>query len=228
MIKLLKLWKKRRNKRIRKKTYKTQVILYRYKNIIMGLFQKLFKKSANIEVTSKMMPEEQFWQLIDDSLRNTSNEEQQEKFLIDKLEKLTPTEIIWFRLRTDYLLYNTYNLKMWCAAFIMNDWCSDDWFEYFRCWLISRWKETYYNALKDPDSLINEVIDWKEYYDFESFWYIALDAFERITWKELYEYISDDFKICEWNYPDIDFNRLENNSESIKKICPKLYKKLNV
>jgi len=60
----------------------------------MGLFQKLFKKSANIEVTSKMMPEEQFWQLIDDSLRNTSNEEQQEKFLIDKLEKLTPTEII--------------------------------------------------------------------------------------------------------------------------------------
>ena len=37
----------------------------------------------------------------------------------------------------------------------------------------------------------------EDYYDFESFWYVALTAFENKTGKELYNYIANDFKTNE-------------------------------
>jgi hypothetical protein len=61
----------------------------------------------------------------------------------------------------------------------MNGGCSDDSFEYFRCWVISRGKDTYYKTKANPDHLINEVVVGADLYDFESFWYVALQAFEK-------------------------------------------------
>ena len=68
---------------------------------------------------------------------------------------------------------------------IMNVGCSDDGFEYFRNWMISRGKEVYYAAKENPDSLISEYVEGKEYYDLEDFWYVALTAFKNKTDKEL-------------------------------------------
>jgi len=165
--------------------------------------------------------------LIDNSLKNTKSQTEQEKYLVNELKKLIPTEIIGFRLRTDKLLYDTYNPEMWCAAYIMNGGCSDDCFEYFRCWLISRGKDTYYKASKNPDYLINEINKDLEFYDFESFWYVALDAFKAKTNKELYDYIDyDNFKTRKDFYPIFEFNWSEENPESMKAICPDLYNRL--
>ena len=80
---------------------------------------------------------------------------------------MSPKEMIGFRLYTDKLLYDTYNSEMWCAGYIMNEGCSDDSFEYFRNWVISRGKDTYLKAKENPDYLINEVVDGAEFYDFE-------------------------------------------------------------
>ena len=71
----------------------------------------------------------------------------------------------------------------------MNGGCSDDGFEYFRLWVISRGSEVYENARADPDSLIT-VADAEvpeDIFDFESFWYVALDAFKNETGKDLYD-----------------------------------------
>jgi len=171
-----------------------------------------------------MLDEKRFWDIIDSSLKNTNNQDDQESFLIKEIEKLNPKEIIGFRLRTDKLLYDTYNSEMWCAGYIMNGGCSDDGFEYFRNWIISRGKDVYLNAKKNPDALISEVIDGDEY-EFESFWYVALTAFEKKTGKELYDYISDDFKTNEGNYPQFELNWEEEKPETMKSICPKLFEK---
>ena len=40
----------------------------------------------------------------------------------------------------------------------MNGGCSDDGFQYFRNWIISRGKEVYYAAKENPDNLINRHI----------------------------------------------------------------------
>tara|TARA_R110002153_G_scaffold49209_3_gene138852 strand:+ start:911 stop:1591 length:681 start_codon:yes stop_codon:yes gene_type:complete len=199
----------------------------------MGIFDRLFGKkettktySQKIEKTSEMLDETIFWNIVDSSVKNTKNQEAQELFLVNEIEKLTPKQMIGFRLRTDKLLYDTYNSEMWCAGYIMNGGCSDDGFEYFRNWIISRGKEVYYKAKENPDSLISEFVAGEDYYDFEGFWYVALTAFENKTGKELYDYIADDFKTNEGNYPNFEFTWKEEKPETMKAICPKLFEKM--
>ncbi|MCI4442624.1 MAG: DUF4240 domain-containing protein [Lentimicrobium sp.] len=173
-----------------------------------------------------MLDEDKFWLIIDNSLKKSENQNDQEKILVKEIEQLSPKEMIGFRLRTDKLLYDTYNSDMWCAGYIMNGGCSDDGFEYFRCWLISRGKNTYYKAKLNPDYLVNEISKDSEIYDFESFWYVALTAFKNKTGKELYDYIDNDkFTTNEGNYPKFKFTWQEDNPESMRKICPRLYQK---
>lgn len=213
-----------------------------YKNNNMGLFDKLFGKkeiasqaenqtsifdTTQLAKTAEMLDEDTFWNIVDKSLKNTSNQEDQEQFLIREICKLTPHEIIGFRLRTDKLLYDTYNSEMWCAGYIMNGGCSDDAFEYFRNWIISRGRNVFYKAKENPDNLITEVSKDIEFYEFESFWYVALEAFNQKTGKDLYDYIDDEnFKTQEGQYPHFEFTWQEENPESMKKICPKLFEKM--
>ncbi|MEM1122019.1 MAG: DUF4240 domain-containing protein, partial [Bacteroidota bacterium] len=153
---------------------------------------------SNLGKISKMLDENKFWEIVAKSLKNSNNEDEQRAQLINEITKLSPQEMIGFRLRTDKLLYDTYNSEMWCAGYLMNGGCSDDGFEYFRCWVISRGKETFYEAKENPDILITEVVGDKYDYDFECFWYVALDAFKKRTGKELYDYIDyDNFKLRE-------------------------------
>lgn len=208
----------------------------------MGLFDKFYGKKENsaqaenlakidssqLERTADMLDAELYWSIIDKSLKNTNNQDDQEQYLIQEISKLTPKEMIGFRLYTDKLLYETYNSEMWCAGYIMNEGCSDDSFEYFRNWVISRGKDTYLKAKENPDYLINEVVDGAEFYEFESFWYVALEAFQKKTGKDLYDYIDyDNFKVGEGNYPQFEFTWEEEDPESMKKICPKLFEKWN-
>jgi len=206
----------------------------------MGLFDKLFGKKNNPEPaqhsnadtakltkTADMLDENRYWDIISRSLKNVHDQDEQEQFLIREIGKLTPKEMIGFRLRTDKLLYDTYNSAMWCAAYIMNGGCSDDGFEYFRNWVISKGKEIYEKAKKNPDSLISEVSEDAEGYEFESFWYVALEAFKQKTGKDLYDYIDyDNFKTAEGHYPPIKFTWQEDDPESMKKVCPRLFEKL--
>lgn len=123
-------------------------------------------------------------------------------------------------------MYDTYTSEMCCAAYIMNRGCSDDGFEYFRNWVISRGRETYYQAKQNPDSLIMHASDDRDFYEFESFWYVALEAFERMTGKNLYDFIDEDnFTTKEGNYPRIEFNWSEGDPETMKAICPRLFDK---
>ncbi|WP_299368024.1 DUF4240 domain-containing protein [Winogradskyella sp.] len=190
------------------------------------------KKQATMDDISKlgkvyeMLDEDIFWYIVDKSVTESNSQEEQEKILINEITKLPLKDIIGFRLRTDKLLFDTYNSEMWCAGYLMNQGCSDDGFEYFRNWIISRGKETYYNAETNPDSLISQI-EHKAYgfYEFEGFWYVALEAFKTKTGQELYDYIDyDNFKTREGNYPNFEFTWKEKEPESMKAICPKLYK----
>jgi Protein of unknown function (DUF4240) len=199
----------------------------------MGLFSKLFGQknsndnSDNLSKTSEMLDEDLYWKIVQESLDNSSDQDGQEQFLINRLKKLSSKEIIGFRLRTDKLLYDTYNSEMWCAGYIMNGGCSDDSFEYFRNWIISKGKVVYYDAKNNPDSLISQVDEDAEFYDFESFWYVALEAFQQTTGKELYEFIDDDnFNFKEGHYPKFEFTWQEDNPASMKAICPRLFDKM--
>ena len=139
-------------------------------NSSMGILDRLFgSKSSDkkenlaedpvVEKSAEMLDETIYWDIVEKSLKHKNNQDDQEQFLIKEIEKLSLKEIIGFRLRTDKFLYDTYTSEMWCAAYIMNGGCSDDGFEYFRNWIISRGKEVFYKAKENPDSLISEYIE---------------------------------------------------------------------
>ena len=188
----------------------------------------LLFNNLKLHKTKTLIDENLYWNIIEKSLHGITSQEEQETKLISEIKKLPPDKIIGFRLRTDKLLFDTYNSEMWCAGYIMNGGCSDDAFQYFRCWVISRGKDTYYKSKTNPDELVNEIIEGAEYYDFESFWYVALEAFKHKTGKDLYDYVDDEnFKTKEGAYPKFEFTWKENDPESMKKICPRLFNKFN-
>jgi hypothetical protein len=181
----------------------------------------------HIEKTGEMLNEEQYWSLVENSLKLTQDQDQQGQFLVSEINNLSLHDIIRFQLRTDHLLNEMYTSEMWCAGYIMNNGCSDDGFEYFRCWIISRGKEVYYKAKANPDYLVNEVVEGREIYEFELFGVAANEAFEEATGEELLDYIDYEHpRIAETFFEPIVFNWQPGNPESMKKICPKLYEKL--
>ena len=102
--------------------------------------------------------------------------------------------------------------------------CSDDSFDYFRAWLISKGKNVYENALLNPDSLLgvlNEMND-NDFPENEEILYAALDAYEEVTGKEdfydVLDSFDDDFQILE-----IELNWDEDDPKTLELICPKLF-----
>ena len=184
---------------------------------------------AELKPTAEMMDEEQFWAIVQTAVDEAGDDEDEYLEVAKReLGKLSLKEMIGFRLRTDKLLYDSYTSEMWCAGYLMNGGCSDDGFEYFRLWVISRGRKVYEAAMANPDNLIDYIGDDDEmdFFEFESFWYVALEAFEEAVDAELYDYIDDEnFKTCEGNYPNFEFNWEEDEPESMQKLCPRLFEK---
>ena len=184
---------------------------------------------AELKPTAEMMDEEQFWAIVQTAVDEAGDDEEAYLEVVKReLSKLPLKEMIGFRLRTDKLLYDSYTSEMWCAGYLMNGGCSDDGFEYFRLWVISRGRKVYEAAMANPDNLIDYIGDDDEmdFFEFESFWYVALEAFEEAVDAELYDYIDDEnFKTCEGNYPNFEFNWEEDEPESMQKLCPRLFEK---
>ncbi len=202
----------------------------------MGFFSKLFggeekpkPEPIQLEPVSEMIDEDRYWQMIAESKERSGGDlECQENVLVDLLEKLPPKDIVGFRLRTDKLLFDTYDQHLWCAGYIMNGGLSDDGFEYFRLWLIGQGRETFERAKVNPDSLadLDEDEMMGQEFWFEPLWYVALTAFENRTGKQLYDFIdNDNFDFCEGNYPQFEFTWQEDNPESMRTLCPHLMAK---
>lgn len=186
---------------------------------------------AELKPTAEMMNEEQFWAIVQKAVDEAGDDEDEYlEVVMHELSKLSLKEMVGFRLLTDKLLYDSYTSEMWCAGYLMNGGCSDDGFEYFRLWVISRGRKVYEAALANPDNLIDYIAEDAEvdFFEFELFWYAAIDAFEEATEADLYDYIDDDnFTTREGNYPNFEFNWDEEDPESMKKLCPRLFERFD-
>jgi hypothetical protein len=192
----------------------------------MGLFGTRKKAqnfaSSDLKPVSKPMNENTFWDIIEDG---TINQVEQTNQINQKLNKLSLEELVGFRLRIDKLLSDSYNEKLWCAGYIMNGGCSDDGFEFFRLWIISKGKSIFYSVLNNPDSLEEIKINEDEELEFENLWNLADNIFKEKTSQELDDFIDDSFMFGEGNYPNIDFSWSEEVPETMRVVCPKLFEK---
>jgi Protein of unknown function (DUF4240) len=182
---------------------------------------------SNLGQVTEPMPEDQYWALVEASLVNSKNQNKQEAYLRTALKKLSPQEIIGFTIRTYMFSWDIHTSEMWCAGYLINGGCSDDGFEYFKRWIVSRGKNVYYNTKANPDSLADIDTELDEC-DFESFSYVGSYVFEEKTGEEIDEF---------WDYGEFlethggsgwngdDFNWEEDEPETMKAICPRLFEK---
>ena len=94
-----------------------------------------------------------FWTLIDKCRGQSDECEELANLVVKQLSALPQEEIAGFIRVFDELLDRAYLWDLWGAAYIINGGCSDDGFEYFRCWLIAQGRDTFERALADPESL---------------------------------------------------------------------------
>jgi hypothetical protein len=131
-------------------------------------------------MTASEMPADQFWQIIARAAKADHDPEAHVEALRTALRELSLNEIIAFEVAFRRYLNRAYTWDLWGAAFVIHGGCSDDGFEYFRRWLVTRGREPYEAALADPDSLAGldarpgEAGVWEH----EAIYYVAGEVFE--------------------------------------------------
>jgi hypothetical protein len=120
------------------------------------------------------MSEDRFWALIGTTTAFESDPERQLTALRAALEKLSIEEIEAYEATFDELMRRSYSWDLWGAAHVVHGGASDDGFEYFRCWLVSKGRGVFEKVTADPDSLADILAPNVEgVLEFEDFAYVA-------------------------------------------------------
>jgi hypothetical protein len=131
-------------------------------------------------MTASPMPAETFWRIIARAAEQAHDPDAQVNALRTALRELTVEEIIAFEVAFRSYLNKAYSWDLWGAAYVIHGGCSDDGFEYFRRWLVSRGRDIYEAALADPDSLAQldaQPGPWGVW-EFEAIYYVAPGIFK--------------------------------------------------
>ena len=134
------------------------------------------------------MSDDRFWQLIDATIFLEDQPDEQLAALERSLARLKADEIVAFELAFGDKLRRSYRWDLWGAAYVVHGGCSDDGFEYFRRWLISKGSEVYKSVTSHPDDLAGlhlTAIDG--IFEFEEFVSAASDAWAEVTGKDPYD-----------------------------------------
>jgi hypothetical protein len=137
---------------------------------------------AQQERKSSEMNEAQFWQIVGESAGNGTDQQSQATALRAALDRLTPQELEAFADIFDELMRRSYRWDLWGAGFVVEGGMSDDGFEYFRLWLISRGEAAFEKVSADPDSLVDIIPDDHDgEFEFEEFGYVAREVWAKKT-----------------------------------------------
>ena len=147
------------------------------------------------DTSELLMDEAEFWSIIDRS-RKASKGDYEEQIIALKeiLLSLDAKEIEKFGNTFTALLAESYNSKLWGAAYVINGGCSDDCFNYFRQYLIGQGKEKFYKTLKDPESCAGWIKSEEEV-EWEGLQYAAMEAYEQKTGKGIPKSYQPEFKL---------------------------------
>jgi len=169
------------------------------------------------------MTEAQFWSLIDQS--RSDDPDQQIELLRANLAKLTPDEVVAFEATFDALMRHSYRCDLWGAAYVAMGGASDDGFEYFRLWLISRGQQTFSKVLSDPDALADIAPDDPMLLEFEAIAYVASDIWSSKTGKPTDNMPQLSAFFAPTGYGSPAGNEFSEDPQALARQYPKLWKR---
>jgi hypothetical protein len=134
------------------------------------------------------MDTDHFWSLVEESRKGfrsdpvEGNMDRQLEALDSSLSLLSSEKVLEFRNIMDELLVKAFTWELWGTAYLVGErCCSEDWFLYFRAWLISMGRHVFEQAVASPNSLADSVFGSSiEDVFFEQFLYVANDVLERM------------------------------------------------
>ena len=136
-------------------------------------------KEPEIKETRKIN-ETIFWELIEQSRKETEDKLEFIDLLTHKLSAFKPTEIKRFQ-KLLLTFYNQLNhWDNWALAYIIRRGCGNDAFDYFRLWVVSKGK-TAFEAIRDFDISKFEKIFNLEDPQLEELMYVAENIYEENT-----------------------------------------------
>ena len=171
-----------------------------------------------------LMSEDQFWEIIEKT-KADDPQDQLDK-LVSLLSTMTVDDIFGFDYRLDKFLELSYKSDLWAAAYILCGGCSDDSFDYFRAWLVSKGRTIFEAAVEKPDSLIDFLAEVDEFdiLENEEIMYATLDAYEEVTGKndfyDVLDTFDDNFSILE-----IELTWDDDDPKTLEVVCPKLFER---
>jgi len=169
------------------------------------------------KLASSLLTEDRFWKIIENSNKGEN--------LSEEIHKLTEDEIMGYQYWFDYFHFKSYKQDLWAVAYTVLGGCGDDGFDYFRFWLATRGKDVFMKALENADSLCDEFDDC-EYPSWEEVSYIPNKIFEEKFGKDFYAANDTyDFGDLYSSRPEMDLEWEEDDTESIKRICPNTFVK---
>jgi hypothetical protein len=170
------------------------------------------------------MDRAKFWAVIERTTSHEADSEDQATALRSELDSLAADQIAAFEATFDELMRESYSWNLWGAAYVVHGGASDDGFEYFRVWLISKGQRVFEAVSKEPDSLADMLApDSKGPLEFEDFAYVAREAWQAKTGKDF-----DDMpRVAEMIYPGVEPSGepFKEDEEYLAKRYPKLWKR---
>ena len=138
------------------------------------------------------MSTKHFWKVIDETAKYESNPTQQMIVLRSLLASLEPNEIKSFDMAFEREILRSYKWDLWGAAYVIQGGASDDSFEYFRRWLISKGQSFFETALSSPDELAEMLpANVACSLEFEEIAYIAAEVWAMKTGTSPYDLESE-------------------------------------
>ena len=133
-----------------------------------------------------------FWKMIGDAREKYGDDtEEMENHLTRELSHMSPHDIRLYKDINDEYILHADTGEIYKAGSELNGGLSDDGFIDFRGWLISQGKDVYTNTLNDPNFLAKmKLKPINYYYEWETFNYIASDAYKMNNGGDLYKQLS--------------------------------------
>jgi hypothetical protein len=132
------------------------------------------------------MSDDRFWTIIGQTTQFEADTDAQASALAEALTALPADEIIAFEAAFQRQANRAYTWDLWGAGYVAEGGMSDDGFEYFRRWLISKGRGVYEQVLAKPDDLADLLAsDSEGPLEFEEFAYIAGEVWTSKTRQSL-------------------------------------------
>lgn len=181
--------------------------------------------------TEQPMSSEMFWEIIDSTIEHEAIPQRQLSSLRSTLSNLTPDEIVAFEQAFTRKLWRAYTWDLWGAAHVAHGGASDDAFEYFRRWLVSKGRHVYDTVLRNPDDLADLIEAGTSgvtpgedgVFEFEAIYYVALDVWGAKTGKDFYA-VGSDFPEGSDGPTELSGTPFEDDVEHLSQRCPKLWR----